>query len=107
MCPTQLCHSWSCCDWGSVQGVMGLQQGESSDKLDVLEALESVLRVAHRISKEEERQAEEGKQVEIRVGDRRLKFGFVAGEKASGENIRRKRSKPKSREKKVEVFGSF
>lgn len=40
----------------------------------VLSALESVLRLAHRSSKEEERQAEEGKQMEI--GDRRLKFGL-------------------------------
>jgi len=52
MCPTQLCHSRLCCDRGSLQGAMGLQQGESTGRLGVLSALDPVLRLAHRISKE-------------------------------------------------------
>lgn len=52
------------------------EQGESTDRLDVLSALDPMLRLAHRICKEEEMQAEEGKHVEIEVGGRRLKFAL-------------------------------
>ncbi|KAK4827619.1 hypothetical protein QYF61_019544 [Mycteria americana] len=59
---------------------MGLQQGESAGRLDVLSAIDSMLRLAHRISKAEEMPAEEGKQVGIEVGDRRLKFSLWLAE---------------------------
>ena len=55
---------------------MRLQQGESAGRLDVLSVLDPVLRLAHRISKEEEMQAEEGKRVGMEAGDGGLKFGL-------------------------------
>lgn len=75
--PTKLCHS------RSLQGAMGLQQGDGTGRLDV--------ETCCRISKEEEKQAEERKRARVEVGDRRLKFGLWLVEvrrcpdKASGE----------------------
>lgn len=92
-CPTQLCHSRSCCDQGTLQGAMGLQQGESTGRLHVLSARDPVLRLAQRIRNEEEMQAEEGKQVGIEMGDRRFmasRCEEVSGEREGNPNPVRK-----------------
>lgn len=59
---------------GQHAGSDGAAARQEQWQTDVLTALETVLILAYRSSKEEERQAEKGKQMEIGVGDRRLKF---------------------------------
>lgn len=83
VCPTQLYHSRSCCDQGTSQEAMGLQQGETTCRLHVLSAFDPVLRLAHRIRNEEEMPSEEGKQVGIEMEDRR--FMASGCEEVSGE----------------------